>query len=64
MSFQPGDTGTKDIYYTWWCPKCGCDHYEPHCPFDLLGGEEFNGYQSDNYEICPCCKQLVRGDKE
>ena len=44
----------------WWCLRCN-EYHVLHCPLDLINGEEYDGYQNKNYEICPCCGQLIKG---
>lgn len=47
-----------NVVYSWWCPRCGYDHYGTHCPFDSVTDGGSDGYQS--YDVCLHCGQLTR----
>lgn len=58
------DSFSSEITYTWWCPRCKCDHYTPYCPmaeYERLA----NSWRDKKYEFCPHCGQIInKEDKE
>jgi len=51
-------TGSGDLIYQWWCPRCQCDHCGPTCPQNQYVIEYTDANRT--YDICPHCGKEIK----